>query len=149
MYVYSPKVYECGPLAMRNLIAAIPESRWDERLDPSRFSPREVLAHLADWEEIWMERFNAGLKSPGATIQGYDEGQFAIDRNYAARNPVSEADRFIEGRKELAKLMRGLGEQELEIKVIHTERGEMTLGDLVELAIGHDLYHIEQLSNYL
>lgn len=149
MNPYLPISIEFGPLAILRMVEVIPEARWDAKNDPDRFSLREALAHCADWEPIWLERFQLVLQQPGATIKVYDEGQFAIDGKYFERNALSEAKRFVEGRKPLAALVRSLTPEQCAIKFNHPERGELTVGDFANMIVAHDMYHVEQVSQYL
>lgn len=140
---------EFGPLIVQRLVRDIPQSKWDEKTGPGRFTLREAVSHLADWEPIWLERFKKGLESPGARIIAYDEGQFAIDRDYASRNPNKEADRFVQGRKVVAELLREMTPEQFKITIDHPERGIISLEDLANMLLGHDMYHIEHLTQYI
>lgn len=139
---------EFGPVVVQRLVRQIPRTDWDRRTSPERFTVREQVAHLADWEPYWLERFQLGLREPGGRITVYDEGQLAIDHDYASRDPFKEATRFIEGRKPVAALLRSLTPAQFAIQIDHPERGVLTLEDMANMLLGHDLYHIEHLSEY-
>lgn len=149
MNPYLHLTYDFAPRVAKRLIERIPESRWDEQPGPDRFTVREAISHLADWEPIWVERFQKGLAEPGGRITVYDEGQLAIERNYAARNPLAEADRYIEGRAKLAELVRGLSADQLAITIDHPERGLLTLDQMAGMIQGHDVYHLDHFSLFL
>src|SRR5690349_15172521 len=99
-------VLEFGPEVCARLLAQIPAARRDEALEPDRFTPREVIAHLADWEPIMLGRMQTALNSPGATIEAYDEGQMAIDNGYARLDPEEQSRLFISRRAETAAWLR-------------------------------------------
>lgn len=149
MNAYLFKTIEMGPQVVQRLLHLIPESSWDQKTSPERFSLREAIAHLADWEPIWMERFELVLSQPGATIKVYDEGQFAVDNNYASKNPFAEADRFMRGRKKVAALVRSLTSEQFDIQLMHPEQGPLTLGDFANMIVCHDFYHVDHLTEYL
>lgn len=149
MNPYLMPTVEFGPLIVQRLVRDIPESKWDEQTGPDRFTLREAVAHLADWEPIWLERFKKGLESPGARIVVYDEGQIAIDRDYASRNANKEADRFIQGRKVVVELLRSMTPDQFKITIDHPERGIISLEDMANMLLGHDMYHIEHLTQYI
>ena len=140
---------ELSPRAVQRIVSQIAPGRYDEKTAPERFTAREQVCHLADWEPIWLERFEAGLKNPGARIVAYDEGQFAIDGKYAERDIVAEAERYIAGRKRLADRLRQLRSDDWDITIDHPERGILTLGDLANMILGHDMYHVENLTQFL
>lgn len=149
MNAYLLPTLEHGPRAVKRLLEKIPQSRWDERLQPDRFSPREVIAHLADWEPIMLQRIKTARETPGGRIMKYDEAQMAIDHDYAHSDPSVQADRFIHLRAETATYLRTVNANEWTNVGIHDERGEQSVEDLANFLLGHDMYHLEQLSEYL
>ena len=52
---------EFGPRIVARLVEQIPAARYDERTNPSRFTLREAVAHLADWEPILRDRIARAL----------------------------------------------------------------------------------------
>ena len=140
---------EATPRAIQLIVEAVDPSHFDVRTDPERFSLREAVAHIADWEAIIRERMTAALEAPGSTVKAYDEGQLAVDREYALRNPVEEANRFLAERAKTVALVKGFSEENWGRVVVHSVRGEMTLYDQANLVLGHDLYHVEHLTQYL
>src|SRR5690349_9708199 len=77
------------------------EMDWDGRPDPDRFTMREMVAHLADWEEIWLERVNRIATEDNPTLASVDEGKVAQDRNYSKQSYGENLVRFAEGRQKL------------------------------------------------
>ena len=149
MNAYLPISIEFGPEIVRRLLRLIPADRLDHRPDPERFTPREVIAHLADWEPIMRERMQTALRSPGATIVAWDEGQMALDHDYAGSDPVEQVTLFARERKVTAELICSIQGADWEKTVVHPERGTQSVADLGNLLLGHDLYHIEQLTEIL
>jgi|SRR5579871_1053366 len=149
MNFYLLPTLEFGPLVVRRLLHQIPASRLDEALVEGRFTPREVIAHLADWEPILRERIEAARTEPGTVIQVWDEGQMALDHGYARTDPEEQCALFIRERSLTAALVRGLAAEDWGKTVQHPERGVQSVDDMANLILGHDLYHIEQLSAFL
>ena len=149
MNPYLLNVLETGPAVLRRLLAKIPEARWDERTDVTRFSLREAVAHLNDWEPILLERMQTAHDTPGAAIAVYDEGERALKYGYAALDPLEQAAEFAARRKATAEWLRSLPKAAFANSVQHPERGEMTIEDQANMLLGHDLYHLEQVSAYL
>ena len=58
MNFYLLPAIESGPKVVARLIQLIPNYRWDIHGDPNRFTVREVVAHLADWER-WQPKYRA------------------------------------------------------------------------------------------
>ena len=107
---------------------------------------REVIAHLADWEPIMLTRIQTGVDSPGATINAYDEGQMALDNNYAASDPMDMLRRWKTDRARSIDYISKLSDEDFAKPVVHPERGRMTVGDIAHMLVSHDIYHLEQLA---
>lgn len=140
---------ELGPLAIQRLISLMPPDRYDVSLNDGRFTVREGIAHLADWEPILLDRLKVIRYQPGGVIQGYDEGQRAIDQDYASWDPAKSAELFIARRKETIDFIRNDAPGHWQNTGVHSERGELSLEDLANTIIGHDTYHLEHLTRFL
>jgi hypothetical protein len=73
----------------------------------------------------------------------------AVDHRYGETDPWEQAERFARERQVTAELLRGLPPEDWGRSVHHPERGPQSVEDLANLLLGHDLYHIEQLTEYL
>lgn len=137
-----------GPLTVERLVSVIPAEKWDTVTEEDRFTLREAIAHLADWEPIMRERIQIALSQPGTTIIAMDEGDRAVEMNYTETDPFEQAQWFVEEREKTIELIESTlsGWQNT---VIHPERGEMSGQDLANLLLGHDCYHIEHLTQFL
>lgn len=133
----------------RNLVGAIPPARFDEASADGRFSPREVIAHVADWEPILRGRIRQAVESPDSTVQGIDEGQRAIEKNYRGTSLEEQLRIFEHERRATIKYLQSLGGEDWSKQVMHSERGRMSVGDMANMLLGHDIYHFEQLSEFL
>jgi hypothetical protein len=140
---------ELAPLTYERLVRAIPESRWDEKTDLERFSLREAVAHVVDWEPILLQRMKTAVESPGSTVTPYDEGRRAVDMNYAATHPLEQAKLYRERRADTIAFLRNLPAENWANSVVHPERGEVSVNDLANMLLGHDHYHLEHLSQLL
>ena len=140
---------QLSPLSMERLVRMIPPSRYDEKTDPLRFTVREAMAHMADWEPVLLDRMQTTISNPGATIKAWDESKRALDNNYAATDPLAEVQRLIDMREVTVRFIRERAEGHWDNHVIHPERGPMTLADQANAILGHDHYHIEHLTQYL
>ena len=67
---------------------------WDKRPDPERFTLREVVAHLTDWDPIHIERINRILAEEEPLLPDMDEGQIAIENDYAHQDPIENLRLF-------------------------------------------------------
>lgn len=149
MKPYFINVMEFGPVTMARIVNRIDPHRFDERTDPDRFTLREAIAHMADWEPILRGRIRTGVETPGATIEAYDEGELADKNAYQTKNVSESLETYRRERAETVRYVQGLSDEDLQKHFIHPERGPLTISDMVYMMNGHDLYHIEHLTQYL
>jgi hypothetical protein len=149
MHPYLFKGLEAGPQTISRLIRWIPADRMDVPSHPGRFTPREVIAHLADWEPISRGRMQTAFERPGAEVPDLDEGQIAIEKRYSEWDPLETAEEFVRRRSETLAWLSSLQKSDWRKTAIHTARGEMSIYDFANLELGHDMYHIAQLCQVL
>lgn len=140
---------EAAPVVIEKMVADSASVDWDRRPDPERFTLREVVCHLADWEPIWLERIRRLAQEDEPHLLGYDEGQLAIDNDYARADPQHQLQRFREGRDELLAYLRNLPAESWERRGTHSEWQNITIAALATLILGHDGYHTKQIAEWL
>ena len=138
-----------GPLTVQHLVEAVSESRYDELTDPGRFTLREAVAHLADWEPILLDRIRLAAEQPGSTIVAYDETALCERGGYGSTEPRDQAQLFIARRERTIEYITSALDGRWSNEAVHQGRGPMTVADLVNLLVGHDMYHIEHLAQFL
>lgn len=137
---------EALPIIARILLERTDPIRLDTPTGPDRFTPREVIAHLADWEPRLRGRIVTALKDPGAAVPTWDEGELAIENGYATCDWREQVDTFTKQRQETIALLKRLGPEDWRRTFTHPERGPMTVEDQAAFLLGHDLYHAEQFA---
>lgn len=149
MHAYLFRGLEAGPRTIQRLIGAIPREAMDLSTHPGRFTPREVIAHLADWEPISRGRMQTAQRTPGAEVPDLDEGKIAVEHGYGNWDPRESANEFVKRRAETLQWLQGLSEGDWEKVAVHSARGPMTIYDYANLELGHDMYHLRQLCEVL
>lgn len=140
-----------SPDVLERLLKDVPagDPVWDLRPDPERFTLLEVLAHLADWDEVFLDRMVRSRDQNEPTLQGYDEGQIAIDRDYAHQDPHANIARFRANRAQVLDFLHGLEGAQWERIGRHTEVGPISIESHAVLIAGHDGNHLLQISQWL
>lgn len=137
------------PVVIDRMLQEATEADYDRRPDPERFTLREVMGHLADWEGVWMERATRIVHEEHPHLRGYDEGQWAIDHNYGRMDVREQQARFRDGRARLVTLLRDLSPDQWQRTAGHDEWGEITMAGMATLILGHDGYHTRQVAEWL
>lgn len=136
---------ESAPDVLEALLAGVTSpDAWDRKPNPDRFTLREMAAHLADWESVFLGRLKQTRDEENAVLQGLDEGQVAIDHDYAHADPEESLARYRAGRTEMVAVLRGLSPEQRERVGIHTEVGPISLENQTVLIAAHDGYHRQQ-----
>ena len=108
-----------------------------------KWSAREIVCHLADTELVFAFRLRQSLAEPYHVIQPFDQDNWAA--RYAIYDAASALEMFRCTREWNLKLIASITPEELAKKLTHPERGEMSLGVIVETMAGHDLNHLAQI----
>jgi hypothetical protein len=132
-----------SPVRLASLLAAIGDKRVNEAPAPGKWSPREIVAHLADCETVFSFRLRQTLAENNPVIQLFDQERWAA--TYGAYGAAEALDAFSALRHWNMALLRSLKPDAFQRKMTHPERGEMTFQTVVETMGGHDVNHIQQL----
>lgn len=110
---------------------------------PGKWSPCQIVAHLADCELVFSVRLRQTLAQMAPTIQPFDQDSWA--ERYAAYDLSAGLELFRAARGWNLKLIGRLSVADLAREMTHPERGTMTFETVLETMAGHDLNHLGQL----
>jgi hypothetical protein len=136
------------PQTLAVLLKGITSEELDARPFPDRFTLREAIAHVADWEGVWLERIQKIATEDSPFLPGYDEGQWAIDNDYAHSDFAEQMARIVAGRGAIITFLGGLEPSAWQRIGQHGELGAISLFELMVLITGHDGYHLQQVIEY-
>ncbi len=128
---------------LHGLAHAIGATRIEQPAAPGKWSPREILIHLADCEIAFAFRYRQGLGEENHVVQPFDQDLWA--KRYSAYDAHQALQTFAVLRNWNLTLVRSLGPEQMSKPVRHPERGEMIFRELLETAAGHDINHLRQL----
>ncbi len=120
-----------------------------KRPAPEKWSPAEILAHLADAEIVTSWRVRAILGAPGTPIQAFDQDAWVVAGKYAKRDPRKSLEQFRVLRDANLALYKSLSPEQWKHYGLHAERGEESIERIVRMMAGHDINHLEQVAALL
>ena len=134
-----------GPELLAVVLTGVFGEEEDFSPAPGKWSPRQIVAHLADSELVSAHRMRQVLAEENPTLIAYDQNLWASNLDYARRKPKQSLETFRRLRAENFELLKGLPENAFERAGNHTERGPVTLRRLVEGIAEHAESHARQL----
>lgn len=143
------KSLELGPSALFNIIDDVRPEKYRERLGDDRFDLVEMVAHVADLEDVFLDRLRLAKEHPGSEVPGIDPTVRAVEKNYAERDLYHELEVFRNRRNDTLDFLKNLEPGEDKGTVILPMFGEIDIAFIAAGILAHDLYHVEQASRYL
>jgi hypothetical protein len=110
---------------------------------PGKWSPAEIVAHLADCELVFAFRLRQTLAEYSPVLQPFDQDKWAA--TYAGIPAAEALAVFSAMRTWNLRLLSTTWPAAAHRPVTHPERGTMTFQTIVETMAGHDLNHLAQL----
>jgi uncharacterized damage-inducible protein DinB len=137
------EILAATPLTLESLLQAIPAEQLATPPAPGKWSPAEILCHLADCEIAFAFRLRQTLAEDHHVLQPFDQDLWAAPYKGI---PAAEAlATFTTLRRWNLTLARKALPAAADKPVTHPERGTMTFTTLLETMAGHDINHLRQL----
>lgn len=134
--------YERGVQELRDSILGMTPEQIDAAPIPGKWSTRQVICHLADFEPVYVNRMKHVIAEDQPSIAGGFHQQFAERLAYDQRD-IEEEIRMMEAtRGHMARILRSIPVESFERTGIHSVEGPMTLRTLLERITGHIPHHI-------
>lgn len=143
------KALAVAPSAFFHVIDDVRAERYRDRIDPDRFDLVEMVAHLADFEDLILERMRLAHEHPGSDCPTFDPDARCEAKHYATRDLHHELEVYRNRRIDTLDFLGNLQPGDEAKCVNHPHFGELTIATIVGNLVAHDLYHIEQASQYL
>lgn len=126
-----------------NKLQMIGPEKSSEPLAPGKWSPAEIVCHLADCEIAFAFRLRQTLAEDHHVLQPFDQEKWAAPYPGVSAKDALAAFTALRtwNLKLIAKMLPGSASK----PVTHPERGSMTFQTIVETMAGHDLNHLAQL----
>ncbi len=134
------------PGLLQQATGALSQEQIAAPIAPGKWSPREIVAHLADCELAFSFRLRQILAAPAAEpafLQPFDQTAWA--EHYSAYDLPAGLELFRANRLWNLKLVGTLSQADLDRPAHHPERGDVTFRTQLETMAGHDLNHLAQL----
>lgn len=123
-------------------IAGMTSEHVDARPIPGKWSTRQVVCHLSDFEPIYADRMKRVIAERCPTFFGGDPDTFAAGLAYDRRSIDAELELIAAVRNSTATILRELSADDFQRTGNHNEAGLLTLEQLLTNITDHIPHHI-------
>ena len=134
--------YVAGPKLLRSAVKGMKSSDLDAVPVPGKWSTRQVICHLADFEPVYVDRMKRVIAQEKPTLFGGDPDLFASRLAYAVRQIDEELSLIEACRVHMARILRSVAPADFQRQGIHSESGPITLEKLLSNITGHIPHHV-------
>ena len=113
--------YKDGYRVVADALEGITEDELDHAPAPGKWTPREIVHHLADSEMTSAIRLRLLLASDRPRIMGYDQDVFAKQLHYHERSMTASLEAFKGARATTGEILDHLTEPEWQRQGTHSE----------------------------
>jgi len=134
--------YLAGPDKLRAAVEGMSEQQLDATPIPGKWSTRQVICHIADFEAVYVDRMKRGLAEERPTIFAGEPPLFAAALAYNIRVVEQEIQMIALLRRHMATILRTLDANQFHREVVHSVEGTMTVETLLQRITNHIPHHV-------
>lgn len=134
--------YMAGPELLQTAVAGMTASEFDARPIPGKWSTREVICHIADFEPVYADRMKRVIAEHEPTMFSGDPDLFAKSLAYDARDLANELVMIAAIRRHVGEILRTLPDEAFARVGKHSEAGPLTLETLLRNVTKHIPHHV-------
>lgn len=136
---------EQTPIIIEKILLDVPDSTLGWKPASDRWSVSEVLAHMAELEQVWRERIRKIAQENMPELESYDQNVAYAAGKYAGTGR-EHLRKFCHERDRTLSLLRYLPEAAVGRAGKHSEIGAISIGEQLNVWAFHDLGHIKQIA---
>ena len=135
-------LYAAGSTILRKAVEGVAQQKLNIRIAPGTWSIQEIVVHMIDSDLAATHRMRRIAAEEMPLLVSYDEDAF-IARLAAEKTDIAEAlDLFDANRTFTARWLRTLESSAFLRSGIHTQRGKVTLGEILAIYTHHLEHHM-------
>ena len=112
-----------------------------------KWTPNEVIGHLADGEWVYGYRLRLILCEDNPVVVGTNQDFWVAAQRHNEREPSELVEMFRTLRQFNLALWKAMSAANLQRTGQHNERGPETLEVMMRMLAGHDLSHLDQITD--
>ena len=132
-----------GASTLRKAVQGMTREQLLARPVPGRWSTLEVVAHLADFDPVIVDRIKRIIALGDIPLLlAADDNLYVKTLAYHDRDVEEELALIEATRRQAARIIRTLRPEQLELTGVHNKRGLLTLEKVIQLGINHIPHHV-------
>lgn len=135
--------YASGAAKLRAGCAGLTDAQLNTRIGPGEWSVMENAVHLLDSDLASTHRMRRIVAEENPLLVSYDENAFIARLPSAEANLAEVLDTFDANRRFTARWLRTLAAADFARTGVHTQRGRITLLEVVEIYSHHVDHHLK------
>lgn len=137
------------PAALADVVNQHPAAVLRSRPYEGKWSPNEIIGHLADGEWVGGYRLRLVCCEDRPTILGMHQDLWVARLQHNDRDPSELAAIFRTLRELNLSVWKRMSPTDLERVGHHNQRGPESLAEMLRMLAGHDLSHLDQISRLI
>lgn len=134
--------YIAGSRLIRQALAGMTSDELDATPIAGKWSTRQVVCHIADFEPVYADRMKRVIAENQPTFCGGDPDVFAARLAYDQRDLEEELQLIETVRRQMARILKTLSPEDFQRTGNHSEDGSISLETLVRRITSHIPHHI-------
>jgi hypothetical protein len=134
--------FQKGAADLRAAVAGMTRDQLTARPVPGKWSTLEVVAHIADFDPILVERMKRIIALDNPKLLAADENLFVKELHYHDRDAEEELAVIESTRRQMARIIRTLTPDQLKRTGEHSLKGPVTLEQVIVTATNHIAHHL-------
>jgi uncharacterized damage-inducible protein DinB len=128
---------------LRKSVAGLTVEQLNATPVPGTWSIQQIVVHLLDTELVFADRIKRVIAHDNPPLAAFDESRYVATLHYELWTMDDALTMFELNRKNLAKLVRVLPEETFERGGLHSEMGQMRLGQMIPRMVEHFTHHLK------
>jgi uncharacterized damage-inducible protein DinB len=137
---------EASPKKLADLTKKLDDAVLRRKPAPDKWSALEVACHLRDVERLWADRIVKAAFSDKPAFYALDFEALVSKNRYNTQDLGAALKEFARLRADTLCALRALPATQWKRVGIHPKRGEISIERMVEIMIGHDQGHFDQIA---
>ncbi len=141
--------YEQGGQQLRAAVSNASEAQLDLAAIPGKWTIRQVICHIADFEPVYADRMKRVLAEDNPTLLSGNPDLFASRLQYNNRSVAEELELIEVVRSQMSRILRNIDVEDFQRTGVHNVDGPLTLETLLERITSHIPHHIRFIEEKL